>query len=71
MLPHLAKIINFDHFQIFKDATAYTAITILQKKMSLIFVCENYKNDFENIEFKKISAKHMRPERWEFLMKNI
>ena len=27
---------------------------------------ENYKNDFENIEFKKISAKHMRPERWEF-----
>ncbi|MEK7200881.1 MAG: N-6 DNA methylase [Patescibacteria group bacterium] len=67
MLPHLAKIINFDHFQIFKDATAYTAITILQKEnVSDFLYAENYKNDFENIEFKKISAKHMRPERWEF-----
>src|SRR3989344_2984663 len=26
MLKHLTKIVNFDHFQIFKDATAYTAI---------------------------------------------
>jgi len=32
ILLHLTKIINFDHFQIFKDAIAYTAITFLQKE---------------------------------------
>ena len=32
LLPHLVKIINFDHFQVFKDATAYTAITFFTKE---------------------------------------
>src|SRR3989344_4828597 len=67
MLPHLTKIINFDHFQVFKDATAYTAITFLQKDNSKDFLyAENFKNDFNNIEYKKISVQHMRSERWEF-----
>jgi len=67
MLPHLVKIINFDHFQVFKDATAYTAITFLQKeKIANFLYAENFKNDFKNIEYKKIFAQHMRSERWEF-----
>ncbi len=67
MLRHLVKIVNFDHFQVFKDAVAYTAITFLQKeKVDGFLYAENFKNDCRDIEFKKISAKHMRPERWEF-----
>ncbi|MFH0779918.1 MAG: N-6 DNA methylase [Parcubacteria group bacterium] len=67
LLPHLLKIINFDHCQIFKDVTAYTAITILQKENTSGFLyAENYKSDCDNLQYKKISAKHMRPERWEF-----
>ncbi len=67
MLPHLIKIINFDHFQVFKDATAYTAITFLQKENADNFLyAENFKNDFKNLEYKKISSQHMRSERWEF-----
>ncbi|MBI3020348.1 MAG: N-6 DNA methylase, partial [Parcubacteria group bacterium] len=67
LLPHLTKILNFDHFQVFKDATAYTAITFLQKESTSDFLyAENFKNDFMNIEYKKISVQHMRAERWEF-----
>jgi adenine-specific DNA-methyltransferase len=67
LLPHMVKIINFDHFQVFKNATAYTAITFLQKRERGDFLyAENFKNDFENLEYKKMFAKHMRPERWEF-----
>jgi len=67
MLSHLIKIVNFDHFQVFKNATAYTAITFLQKENSANFLyAENFKNDFKDLEYKKISAQHMRPERWEF-----
>lgn len=67
LLPHLTKIINFDHFQVFKDATAYTAITFLQKENVFNFLyAENFKNDFKDIEYKKISTKHMKSERWEF-----
>ena len=67
LLPHLVKIINFDHFQVFKDATAYTAITFLQKEKTAGFLyAENFKKDFKNIEYKKISAQHMKSSRWEF-----
>ena len=67
MLPHLFKIINFDHFQVFKDATAYTAITFLQNEKTTNFLyTDNFKNDFENLEYKKISTQYLRPERWEF-----
>lgn len=67
MLPHLTKIINFDHFQVFKDATAYTAITFLQNEKTANFLyAENFKNDFNNLDYKNISAQHMRTERWEF-----
>ena len=67
MLPHLTKIINFDHYQVFKDATAYTAITFLQNEKTANFLyTENFKSDFNNLEYKKISAQHMRSERWEF-----
>ena len=67
LLPHLTKIINFDHFQVFKDATAYTAITLLQKENVANFLyAENFKNDFKYLEYKKISTRHMRSERWEF-----
>ena len=70
ILPHLTKIINFDHFQVFKDATAYTAVTFMQKEKTKGFLyAVNFKNDFKNIEYKKISAQHMRPERWEFFDK--
>lgn len=67
MLPHLTKIVNFDHFQVFKDVTAYTAITFLQKENSANFLyAENFKSDFKNLEYKKMSVQHMRSERWEF-----
>ena len=67
ILLHLTKIINFDHFQIFKDAIAYTAITFLQKeKVDNFLYAENFKNNFKDIEYKKISAQHLRSERWEF-----
>ena len=67
ILPHLTKIINFDHFQVFKEVTAYTAITFLQSGKTADFLyAENFKNDFNRLRYKKISAKHMRPERWEF-----
>lgn len=67
LLSHLIKIINFDHFQVFKDVTAYTAITFLQKENTDNFLyAENFKNNFENLEYKRILAKYMRSERWEF-----
>lgn len=67
LLPHLTKIINFDHFQVFKDATAYTAITFLQKEKTAEFLyAENFKDNFKDIGYKKISARYLRPERWEF-----
>lgn len=67
MLPHLTKIINFDHYQVFKDATTYTAITFLQNEKTENFLyAENFKSDFNNLEYKKISALYMRSERWEF-----
>ena len=70
ILKHLTKIVNFDHFQIFKNATAYTAITFLQKEKTDGFLyAENFKNDCQGIEYKKISAQHMQPVRWEFFDK--
>lgn len=67
MLPHLTKIINFDHYQVFKNATTYTAITFLQNEKTANFLyTENFKSDFNNLNYKKISIQHMRPERWEF-----
>lgn len=70
ILPHLVEIINFDHFQVFKDATAYTAITFLQNEKTTNFLyAENFKNNFENLEYKKISTQHMKSERWEFFDK--
>ena len=70
MLPYLTKIINFDHFQAFKDATTYTAITFLQKEKSGDFLyAENFKNNLDDLAYKIISARHMRSERWEFFDK--
>jgi len=67
ILPYLTKIINFDHHQVFRDATAYTAITFLQKEKTINFLyTENFKSDFNNLEYKKISAQHIKSERWEF-----
>ena len=67
MLSHLLKVVNFDHWQIFKDATAYTAITILQKESSDVFLyAENFKSDFEGIRYKKTLTRFLRPSRWEF-----
>jgi adenine-specific DNA-methyltransferase len=67
ILPHLTKIINLDHYQVFKDATAYTAITFLQNKKTADFLyAENFKSDFNNLQYKKILTRHIRPERWEF-----
>ncbi|MEK7635713.1 MAG: N-6 DNA methylase [Patescibacteria group bacterium] len=67
LMFHLAKIINFDYFQIFKDATTYTAITFLQKEDGVSFsYAENFKNNFKNLKYKKISIKNMKSERWEF-----
>jgi adenine-specific DNA-methyltransferase len=67
ILPHTDKIINFDHFQVFKDATAYTAITILNKQKNESFLyTENYKGDFKNLNYKKIFGKNLKSERWEF-----
>lgn len=67
MLPHLNKIVNFDHFQVFKNATAYTAISILQQKKSDTFLyAENFKNDLADVSYKEIPTGRMRPDRWEF-----
>ncbi|HAI74557.1 MAG TPA: hypothetical protein DCS28_00790 [Candidatus Moranbacteria bacterium] len=67
LLPRLTKIVNFDHFQIFKDVTAYTAITFLQKENHDNFLyAENFKNDFENLKYKKIPSENMKLSRWEF-----
>lgn len=67
LLPHLTKIVNFDHFQVFKDATAYTAITFLNNQKNNDFLyAENFKNDFNDIKYKKISTNKMNSERWEF-----
>ncbi|NCN24866.1 hypothetical protein CO101_00950 [Candidatus Berkelbacteria bacterium CG_4_9_14_3_um_filter_39_23] len=67
ILQHIIKIVNFDHFQVFKDATTYTAITFLQKeKASNFLYTENYKNNFNELEYKNILTQHMKPERWEF-----
>ncbi len=67
LLPRLEKMVNFDHFQVFKDVTAYTAITFLQKENSQNFLyTENFKNDFENLKYKKIFSQNMKQARWEF-----
>jgi adenine-specific DNA-methyltransferase len=64
---HLRKIINFDYFQVFKDATTYTAITILDKKKREYFwYGENFKENLENIAYKKIQTERMTNKRWEF-----
>lgn len=64
---HLTKIVNFDHFQIFKDATAYTAITFLRKENSDVFLyAENFKNNLDNLKYKKLFAQKMKSARWEF-----
>lgn len=66
-LPHITKIVNFDHFQVFKDVTAYTAITFLQNEPAIEFLyVENFKNNFQDLEYKKILTRHMRSERWGF-----
>ena len=67
LLPHVTKIINFDHFQIFKDATAYTAITFLQKQKTRDFLYANHHaENLGNIKYKKILSENMRTLRWEF-----
>ncbi len=67
LLPYIEKIINFDYFQVFNDATAYTAITFLKKEKSNDFLyAQNFKSDFCNIEYKQIPKKNMHSERWEF-----
>ncbi|OHA26610.1 MAG: hypothetical protein A3D52_00880 [Candidatus Taylorbacteria bacterium RIFCSPHIGHO2_02_FULL_44_36] len=70
LLAHLVKIINFDHFQVFKDATAYTAITFMQKEKTNDFLySENFKDNFENMEYKKILSQYLRADRWRFFDK--
>jgi len=67
LLPHLERIINFDHFQVFKDATTYTTITILNKNENISFLyVENHKADFEKLNYKKIFIENLKSERWEF-----
>ncbi|MCK5459693.1 Eco57I restriction-modification methylase domain-containing protein [Candidatus Parcubacteria bacterium] len=70
--PHLTKIINFDYHQVFENATAYTAISLLQKEKSdFCEFTENFKNDFDNLKFKKIKTKKLNNEKWEFLDENF
>ena len=65
--PYLEKIVDFDYFQVFGDATTYTAITFLNKdKPSMFLYAQNFKNDFSNLEYRQISQKNIRSERWEF-----
>ena len=67
LAPCLTKIINFDHHQVFEKATAYTTISFLQKDNSNICeYTENFKNDFENLNFRKIPAQNLRSEKWGF-----
>lgn len=67
LLPHLEKIVNFDHFQIFKNATAYTAITFLRKEnLENFLYAENFKDNFSGLKYKKISSQNMNCLRWEF-----
>lgn len=64
---HLKMIVNFDHFQVFQNATAYTAITILQKEITSEFLyANNFVNNFNNIEYKLIKSDTLKPERWSF-----
>lgn len=67
LLPHLAKIVDFDHFQVFNDATVYSAITFLDKGKTDVFLyTQNFKNHFLDLEYRQISKKNIRSERWEF-----
>lgn len=67
LLPHLSKIVNFDHFQVFPDATAYTAITFLESKHTPTFLyAENFKNDVKDIAFRTIDKKNLHSDRWQF-----
>lgn len=67
LLPHLARIVNFDHFQVFPDATAYTAITFLESENAQTFLyAENFKNDAEDIVFRTIDKKNLGSDRWQF-----
>lgn len=67
ILPHLTKIINFDHFQVFKDATAYTAITFLQNlKTNTFLYALNLKANFDDLDYKTIATASLKSERWEF-----
>jgi len=65
--PYLSKIINFDHHQVFENATAYTAISFLQRQKSEVCeFAENFKNNFDNLDFKKNLTKNLRTEKWGF-----
>jgi adenine-specific DNA-methyltransferase len=68
LLPHIVKIINFDHFQVFENATAYTAITFLKKRKTENFLyAQNFKKDFFGIEYGQILKQKLSVGRWEFL----
>jgi adenine-specific DNA-methyltransferase len=73
LLPYINKIINFDHYQVFKDATAYTAISFIEnKKSNFIEYTENFKDNFNYIKYKsavKITAKARRVKLFSFLSK--
>lgn len=68
LLPHIAKIINFDHFQVFDNVTAYTAITFFDKEETDNFLyAQNFKKDLNNLNYQKIEKKNIFFSRWEFL----
>lgn len=65
--PHIKKIVDFDHFQVFDDTT-YSCITTLSMEKSKEFdYCYINSSDLENIEFNKIIKDDLDDRRWEFL----
>jgi len=67
LLSHIKKIINFDHFQVFKNVTAYTAISFLQKVNNNKFLyAENFKEGFDTISYKEISTEKLVNGKWKF-----
>lgn len=67
LLPFVYKIVNFDHFQVFKDATVYSAITFLTKQENgNLLYADNHKNDFFDLDYKKIIKNNLNDNKWEF-----
>ncbi len=66
---YIEEIIDFNHYQVFKGVTTYTAITIFSKKARDFFIFKKVKSptdfaNFDKIAGNKVYYQNLNPEKW-------